>query len=1102
METTYKDLYNQFKNLGLTRIQKKKLGLKGRLNTEQLKTFLENYQPPREPDYLELQIKAKELGYDFKKGRKKQQLIDWIKDREKKNKRNQKLKDKRKEQKIQKLSNTINNLIDNKDFQKVLDIVFKNGITLNERQVNSLWNELINKRYIITLTIDGLTQNLPINQNTSKFFYDLFTKGFIEPTTIEDYGSDILNKIKINQVQSITISKMKEPERLLKNKDGKFFPYINTTKLDLSKYQIYNQEQVYSLKNREHCLIHSLLLSGVSEDIVNQIKLSYISGVHIRKKDLPIIASMCKRNIILHTIHNDGEIIKQKIGEETSNTIKLALIEGHYFILENTDYTLFFIKNYEKLIEVENPYSINRIKKVKNKEYYYRTNETSKINSLIVVYNLLKQDYFKQLDLIKFEESSSHIKTRDNIYLDNIENEQRPIKLLNNEDNEDNDEIDNKEIFYADCESFVYSQPHRLYLIGVVSNKSDMVSIFNVCDSSPEEVVLNFLNFVSNYSRQNAIVYFHNLKYDYHILEQYLNIKSKVVKDNQIYSIKVYFKKSVIEFRDSYKLIPISLSSFQENFNLPSEHSKKEAIAYTYYTEQNNNKTVNIQQYSSLLKEKDISIFLENMKTEPNFNKKENTFNPLTYYKEYLRLDCLCLKKGLIEFNKLIKEATGNMSIYDSLTISSLTDKYMKLNGAYDNIYEVCGNLREYISKAVYGGRVCVNKKYEKKVIEGKISDYDGVSLYPSSINRLCREIGLPTGEAKRLNGKSWEKCKYSILTVKILKVNKIQQMPFIAYKEDGVINYSNEPSKEPIIIDSITLQDYIKFHKIDYEVIDGVYWEGIFNNKMGELINNLFQTRMKYKKNKPALANTIKLMLNSSYGKTIMKKSNTETKIVYNNKDGSSFNDYVYNNFNTIKSYRKLNEYNFEIEKICFDNSYNRGHIGSAILSMSKRIMNEVFDIANDIECPIYYTDTDSLHCNFNDVSKIEAQYKEIYNKELNGKNLEQFHTDFNLKNACSEIYATKSIFLGKKSYMDYLESKDKDGNTINGYHIRLKGITEAGLIHTANMYKNSYTGLYTELSQGKSINFLLNPKDKVLFEFNKGQVSTKKDFYREVKF
>ena len=77
--------------------------------------------------------------------------------------------------------------------------------------------------------------------------------------------------------------------------------------------------------------------------------------------------------------------------------------------------------------------------------------------------------------------------------------------------------------------------------------------------------------------------------------------------------------------------------------------------------------------------------------------------------------------------------------------------------------------------------------------------------------------------------------------------------------------------------------------------------------------------------------------------------------------------------------------------------------------------IMNEVFNVANDIDCPIYYTDTDSLHCKFDDVIKIENKYRDVYDKELNGKNLEQFHTDFDLDGACSEIYATKSIFLGK---------------------------------------------------------------------------------------
>ena len=129
----------------------------------------------------------------------------------------------------------------------------------------------------------------------------------------------------------------------------------------------------------------------------------------------------------------------------------------------------------------------------------------------------------------------------------------------------------------------------------------------------------------------------------------------------------------------------------------------------------------------------------------------------------------------------------------------------------------------------------------------------------------------------------------------------------------------------------------------------------------------------------------------------------------------------------------------------------------------------------------------------NYNDVPKLEKEYKIRYNKELNGKYLEQFHTDFNLDGAGKDypIYATKSIFLGKKSYLDVLESKDKDGNTINGFHIRLKGITEEGLLQVSKKYKDSYLGLYTDLAKGIEKDIILNPfneeenKQKVLFEF-----------------
>jgi hypothetical protein len=40
------------------------------------------------------------------------------------------------------------------------------------------------------------------------------------------------------------------------------------------------------------------------------------------------------------------------------------------------------------------------------------------------------------------------------------------------------------------------------------------------------------------------------------------------------------------------------------------------------------------------------------------------------------------------------------MNIFESLTISSLTDKYMYLEGAYDDIYEINRNLRDYIGKS------------------------------------------------------------------------------------------------------------------------------------------------------------------------------------------------------------------------------------------------------------------------------------------------------------------------------------------------------------------------------------------------------------------
>ena len=96
--------------------------------------------------------------------------------------------------------------------------------------------------------------------------------------------------------------------------------------------------------------------------------------------------------------------------------------------------------------------------------------------------------------------------------------------------------------------------------------------------------------------------------------------------------------------------------------------------------------------------------------------------------------------------------------------------------------------------------------------------------------------------------------------------------------------------------------------------------------------------------------------------------------------------------------------------------NHFNYVHCGVEILSMSKRIMNRVFDSASKCGVKIYYQDTDSMHLNYDDVNKVVNKYKEIYNFNLIGEELGNFHVDFPKKDGYDEVYAIESFFLGKK--------------------------------------------------------------------------------------
>ena len=123
------------------------------------------------------------------------------------------------------------------------------------------------------------------------------------------------------------------------------------------------------------------------------------------------------------------------------------------------------------------------------------------------------------------------------------------------------------------------------------------------------------------------------------------------------------------------------------------------------------------------------------------------------------------------------------------------------------------------------------------------------------------------------------------------------------------------------------------------------------------------------------------KLIMNSGYGKSIMKPIETETKIF---DDEERFNVFLSRNYNWIRCYEKFgHKVKVKVIKTTNDH-FNIPHVGSSILSMSKRIMNEVMTIAEDSGIFIYYQDTDSMHILDSDIPTLSTNFKHKFNQDL----------------------------------------------------------------------------------------------------------------------
>tara|TARA_Y100001968_G_scaffold81089_1_gene72211 strand:- start:303 stop:3992 length:3690 start_codon:yes stop_codon:yes gene_type:complete len=525
--------------------------------------------------------------------------------------------------------------------------------------------------------------------------------------------------------------------------------------------------------------------------------------------------------------------------------------------------------------------------------------------------------------------------------------------------------------------------------------------------------------------------------------------------------------------KDTACMIPMPLAKFGKCFALQTE---KDVMPYKLYTKANVAKRhcpveEALQVFRDDEKADQIPQFLENLK-KLDLN-REGVFDIMAYARFYCEKDTEVLCKGYETFRGWILEAL-DIDIDNQVTISSVARTYLQQRGCFEGVENIGGITAGFMRQCMVGGRVMTreNKKVHAK---GRISDYDAVSLYPSAMARMP---GFLKGKPKllqpdQLNREFLDRQDGYFVHARIAKVGVKRAFPLMTgAKEDGTRTFDNDI--EEVYIDKTSLEDLVEFQKCEVEVLDGVYFDQGRNTKISEVMRELFQLRKQKKAEGNPIQEVYKLIMNSGYGFTLMKPVEHDLQL----KSRDEADTYIARNYNVIHSITEIgsNKTLVKTHKSILDH-FVPLHCGIEVLSWSKRIMNEVMCLAEDIDIPIYYQDTDSMHLPEKDVPKLEAAFMEKYGRKLNGKELGQFHPDFEF-DGHSNVRSVEGIFCGKKCYLDVLEG-EKDGEVHQTLHVRMKGVpTQTVKWTAARQFKkltevNAVRKLYKKMLNGKEVQF-----------------------------
>lgn len=667
--------------------------------------------------------------------------------------------------------------------------------------------------------------------------------------------------------------------------------------------------------------------------------------------------------------------------------------------------------------------------------------------------------------------------------------------------------------------------------------------------------------------RTKLRVYFHNLKYDFSFILGKLTDIRQIKKDNVLYSVKGVYKSNLlhkkikIDFWDSLPIFQCSLKRAAEQY-LTSEQKKtirKEVYPYKFYTFD----MFQLYRFGYC----PLDVFARQFTDEQlvDFDKvldehrEELIFDlpsgPQIRYKEYALIYCKqdvnCLCYAMINFadllyGKAVEGINGNppfcLNLWEFRTASSIGYEYFQRTVMFSETNDrdepfvpkhnwcipKC-ELRALIQKTIRGGRCMVRDNgefhFKAQSFNEYLQDYDFVSLYPSAMSKLwitdgepiflkrliTRESFLqsfvsPDADFGEINNKPY---KDGCLHVTKIYTHRDLHFPMLCIKDKKtkLNNYMNFKGEQiDTWVNAIDLFNLIDFQDAEFEADAAVVWTGQRRTEIRESIQNLFNFRKNNKKHPIQLVT--KLMMNSIYGKSILKPGGKEKLIIDKYKWRKNKETGVYEKVNNFHEFFSANAYRidrieelegldkFEIVLLNRDVSASFNIFGSNVLAMARRFIGRVTALAEEIEVGvlhgepgIFYTDTDSMHIRSDLLKALEKAYLFRYGCELKGAELGQCHEDFdsptNFLEGEKVIGASESYFIMKKVYADKLVG---DKGSV-GYHFRMKGIPTD--LVTFDHYRRIYSGEVIEFD-------LLD--GRVRFYYDHGKVGTRENFKRKI--